>query len=106
MPSEHFEIRWQFADFAREYGSLVRRVDQAIAGPGLPRAEARILLELRPEPKTAAQLVAALAMDRGQVSVSVKHLEAKGLLTRGPSPLGSKSKVIELTAAGKTKASE
>lgn len=59
----------------------------------------RHLLEL--PGATHGELVAALGMTKGAVSKIARGLEAKGLLTRIPSPLDARTETLQLTPAGR-----
>jgi hypothetical protein len=61
-----------FLTFGEAYGRLLRAVD-----PGLPAAEARIVVHLRERGQSSAELARALVMDPGQVSRSVVNQERK-----------------------------
>jgi DNA-binding MarR family transcriptional regulator len=52
-----------------------------------------------------ADLVRALAHDKGNLSHSLANLEAKGLITRTTTP-GGQAEAVDLTAAGRQRAAQ
>jgi DNA-binding MarR family transcriptional regulator len=94
-----------WAEFAGQYGHFMRSIERAGVSPGLPQAEARVAIELAHRPQTSAELTRSLAMDRGQVSRTIKSLEAKGFLER-MSPDRSQAARLELTDDGREQAYE
>jgi DNA-binding MarR family transcriptional regulator len=99
------EIRGEVNDYA-SFGD--RRAEVAAAAPRLSRLQRRILTWLAAEDQrlrgTMAiehrALVQALGHDKGNLSTSLKSLEAKGLvhITRTP---GERANAVDLTAAGR-----
>jgi DNA-binding MarR family transcriptional regulator len=83
-----------------------------MAAERLSRLQRRILAWLAAEDQRTRgtmaashqDLVQALAHDKGNVSTSLKGLEAKGLVTITRTP-GGRAEAVDLTAAGRNRAS-
>ncbi len=83
--------------YTRRLGLLNAHLDKS----PFTLTEARILYEIahREEP-TAAAIMRALDLDRGQISRTLKRFAARGLIGTSPHPDGGRSRPIELTEAG------
>ena len=68
---------------------------------GLSFARVRALRRLAAEPLTLRALAERLAADPPYVTLLVDDLEERGLVRRGPHPEDRRSKLVELTAAGR-----
>jgi len=101
---ERLEIRGEVNDYA-SFGD--RRAEVAAAAPRLSRLQRRILAWLvAEEQRTRGTMAAshedlvralvALGFDKGNVSTSLKGLEAKGLVTIARTP-GGKAEAVDLT---------
>jgi DNA-binding MarR family transcriptional regulator len=71
---------------------------------GLSFARVRALRRLAAQPHTLRALADRLAADPPYVTLIVDDLEARGLVQRLPHPDDRRSKLVQLTAAGRTAA--
>jgi DNA-binding MarR family transcriptional regulator len=86
-----------------------RRAEVAGAAPRLSRLQRRILAWLAAEEQrtrgtvsASHEALVALGVDKGNVSTSLKGLEAKGLVTITRTP-GGKAEAVDLTREGRTR---
>src|ERR1700719_5090124 len=73
----------------------------ALAPLGIHPGHKLVLLELENEgPRTQAQLAAASGYEPPTITMSVRQLEAAGLVVRRPSSTDRRATVVELSAQG------
>lgn len=99
------------AELASRLGSWIKRAEQALMtaksralspyGLTVPQYAALLMLAYIPE-ASAAQLSRACAVTPQSMSTVVENLQAKGLITREPSPVHGRVMVVRLTDAGRT----
>jgi DNA-binding MarR family transcriptional regulator len=53
-------------------------------------------------PRTQSQLAADTGFEQPTITLSVRHLEAEGLVLRGPSPTDRRATIVELTDKGRS----
>jgi DNA-binding MarR family transcriptional regulator len=105
---ERMAIRGE-VDTSASFGD--RRAEVAAAAPRLSRLQRRILSWLvaedqrlrgtmAAEHQALVQAMVALGVDKGNLSTSLKSLEAKGLVTTTRTP-GGKAKAVDLTREGR-----
>jgi len=80
------------------------RKDAVADALGLSFARVRALRRLAPEPLTLRALAERLGADPPYVTLIVDDLEGRGLVKRTPHPDDRRSKLVQLTAAGRTAA--
>lgn len=91
--------------FNRFYTQRIGVLRRDLLGTPFTLTEARILFELRQAgDTTASALVAALGLDRGQVSRLLAGLERRGLLARRPDPEDGRRRRVRLSASGRAAA--
>ena len=82
------------------FGQQRRRFLIAASALDLHPAQAGALLQLR-SPLPMTELAAALGCDNSNVTGLIDRLEARGLVSRQPSPLDRRVKHVVLTPAGR-----
>ncbi|MGH7240159.1 MAG: MarR family winged helix-turn-helix transcriptional regulator [Candidatus Saccharimonadales bacterium] len=79
-----------------------QRVDDVLRGYGMARSQFQALFWLeRSSPLTQKELLGKMNIEPATLSGLIDTLEAKGYARRKPSNNDKRSKLIELTAAGK-----
>ncbi len=74
----------------------------ALAPLGIHPGHKLLLLELeRAGPRTQAQLAAASGYEPPTITLSVRQLEAAGLVARHPSPIDGRATIVALTDQGR-----
>jgi DNA-binding MarR family transcriptional regulator len=74
----------------------------ALAPLGIHPGHKLLLLELEAAgPRTQAQLAAASGYEPPTITLSVRQLEAAGLVVRRPSPVDGRATIVELTDRGR-----
>ena len=74
----------------------------ALAPLGIHPGHKVLLLELESEgPRTQAQLAGASGYEPPTITMSVRQLEAAGLVVRRPSPTDGRATIVELTDEGR-----
>jgi len=71
-----------------------------LTGLSLPPAALHILREVRETTPTLKQLVASVELSQPTVSVHIRELEKKGLVTRSPHPSDGRATIIRITPEG------
>jgi DNA-binding MarR family transcriptional regulator len=83
--------------------SLARRFDEVLRPFGLTNGQFSLLMSLnRPEPPPMGPVASLLAMDRTTLTAALKPLERRGLLKISQDPADRRSRVLMLTAKGRT----
>jgi DNA-binding MarR family transcriptional regulator len=83
--------------------ALARRFDEALRPLGLTNGQFSLLMSLnRPLPPTIGSVASLLAMDRTTLTAALKPLERRELITIAPDPRDKRSRLLSLTAGGKT----
>ncbi len=83
--------------------ALARRFDEALRPVGLTNGQFSLLMSLnRPAPAGMASVANLLAMDRTTLTAALKPLERRGLLTVTKAPGDRRSRLLSLTAEGKS----
>lgn len=80
------------------------RKDAVSEALGLSFARVRALRRLAAQPLTLRELAERLGADPPYVTLIVHDLEERGLVQRTPHPEDRRSKLVQLTAAGRTAA--
>jgi DNA-binding MarR family transcriptional regulator len=78
-----------------------REVSEAV---GLSFSRARAVRRVADEPMSMGDLAASLGIDRPNATVLVDDLEAQGLVRRRPHPTDRRTKMVEATRKGKSRA--
>src|SRR5207237_7076309 len=73
----------------------------ALAPFGIHPGHKLLLLELAEGPRTQAELAAASGYEPPTITLSVRQLEAAGLVARRPSPTDGRATIVELSARGR-----
>lgn len=82
--------------------ALARRFDIALRPVGLTNGQFSLLMSLnRPEPPTLGSVASLLAMDRTTLTAALKPLEREGLIATTADPKDRRSRLLQLTAAGR-----
>ncbi|CAH1663421.1 MAG: MarR family transcriptional regulator [Chelatococcus sp.] len=83
--------------------ALARRFDEALRPLGLTNGQFSLLMSLnRPHPPAIGSVASLLAMDRTTLTAALKPLERRELITIAPDPRDKRSRLLSLTAGGKT----
>src|SRR5690349_8981671 len=79
-----------------------RRYDEALRPFGLTNGQFSLLMSLnRPEPAAMGPVASLLAMDRTTLTAALKPLERRGLVQITPDPADRRSRILQLTDAGR-----
>jgi DNA-binding MarR family transcriptional regulator len=82
--------------------ALGRRFDIALRPHGLTNGQFSLLMSLnRPEPPPMGPVASLLAMDRTTLTAALKPLERRGLVQIIPDPADRRSRILQLTDAGR-----
>ena len=82
---------------------LGRRFDEALRPFELTNGQFSLLMSLnRPEPPPMAPVASLLAMDRTTLTAALKPLERRGLVKVWQDPADRRSRILALTAKGKS----
>ncbi|AOJ77630.1 MarR family winged helix-turn-helix transcriptional regulator [Burkholderia ubonensis] len=82
--------------------NLARIFDDALRPLDLTNGQFSLLMSLnRPQPATMKYVASLLAMDRTTLTAALKPLERRGLLTIAQDPDDGRSRLLELTPAGR-----
>jgi DNA-binding MarR family transcriptional regulator len=82
---------------------VARRFDEALRGLNLTNGQFSLLMSLnRPEPARMRSVSTLLAMDRTTLTANLKPLERRGLLKIAADPEDKRSRLLTLTAKGRT----
>ena len=82
--------------------ALARRFDEAFRPLGLTNGQFSLLMALnRGAPAGMGAVAALLAVDRTTLTAALKPLERRGLVKVGADPSDRRSRLINLTAAGR-----
>ncbi|HYZ32399.1 MAG TPA: MarR family transcriptional regulator, partial [Crenalkalicoccus sp.] len=88
--------------FSRFYTRRIGLLHEGLLGGPLSLAEGRLVYELAQRgTATARELGAELDLDSGYLSRLLRGLEARGLLSRRPSPEDGRQALLSLTPAGR-----
>lgn len=83
--------------------ALARRFDEAFRPFGLTNGQFSLLMSLnRPDPPPMGPVASLLAMDRTTLTAALKPLERRGLVRVAPDPTDRRSRVLILTAKGRS----
>jgi DNA-binding MarR family transcriptional regulator len=83
--------------------ALARRFDEALRPFGLTNGQFSLLMSLnRPEPPPMGPVACLLAMDRTTLTAALKPLERRGLVKAAQDPSDGRSRILILTAKGKS----
>ena len=83
--------------------ALARRFDEALRPFDLTNGQFSLLMSLnRPEPPPMGPVASLLAMDRTTLTAALKPLERRGLVKVSPDPSDRRSRILILTAKGKS----
>jgi DNA-binding MarR family transcriptional regulator len=83
--------------------ALARRFDEVLRPFGLTNGQFSLLMSLnRPEPPPMGPVASLLAMDRTTLTAALKPLERSGLVKVSPDPSDGRSRVLKLTAKGRS----
>ena len=83
--------------------ALARRFDEALRPFDLTNGQFSLLMSLnRPEPPPMGPVAYLLAMDRTTLTAALKPLERRGLVKVSPDPSDRRSRILILTAKGKS----
>ena len=82
--------------------ATARRFDDALRPLGLTNGQFSLMMSLnRPEPPTIGSIAALLAMDHTTLTAALKLLERRGLIAVKPNPKDRRSRLLNLTPAGR-----
>ena len=82
--------------------ALARRFDDAFRPLGLSNGQFSLLMSLnRPAPPPLGAVASLLAMDRTTLTAALKPLARRGLVEMKPDPKDKRSRLLELTPAGR-----
>src|ERR1700690_2349665 len=83
--------------------ALARRFDEALRPFGLTNGQFSLLMSLnRPDPPPMGPVACLLAMDRTTLTAALKPLERRGLVKTAQDPSDGRSRILILTAKGKS----
>lgn len=83
--------------------ALARRFDEAFRPFNLTNGQFSLMMSLnRPQPPTLGSVAALLAMDRTTLTAALKPLERRGLIKVAVDKEDRRSRLLSLTAAGRT----
>src|ERR1700689_4858160 len=83
--------------------ALARRFDEALRPFDLTNGQFSLLMSLnRPEPPPMGPGAQLLAMDRTTLTAALKPLERRGLVKVSPDPSDRRSRILQLTAKGRS----
>src|SRR5579863_3081018 len=83
--------------------ALGRRFDEALRPHGLTNGQFSLLMSLnRPEPPSMGPVACLLAMDRTTLTAALKPLERRRLVKAAQDPSDGRSRILMLTAKGKS----
>ena len=81
---------------------LARRFDDVFRPLDLTHGQFSLLMSLnRPEPPTIGAVAELLAMDRTTLTAALKPLERRGLVVAAAHPMDRRSRLLQLTPAGR-----
>jgi DNA-binding MarR family transcriptional regulator len=87
--------------------ALARRFDEALRPLDLTNGQFSLLMSLnRPEPPSMGSVASLLAMDRTTLTAALKPLERRGLVVAAADPTDRRSRLLQLTPAGRALLSE
>jgi DNA-binding MarR family transcriptional regulator len=82
---------------------VARRFDEALRPLGLTNGQFSLLTSLnRPQPARMGSVAALLAMDRTTLTAALKPLQRRGLIDVATDPDDRRSRVLTLTASGRS----
>jgi DNA-binding MarR family transcriptional regulator len=82
--------------------ALGRRFDEALRPLALTNGQFSLLMSLnRPEPPSMGSVASLLAMDRTTLTAALKPLERRGLVVAEADPKDRRSRLLQLTPAGR-----
>jgi len=82
--------------------ALARHFDEVLKPVGLTNQQFSLLMALnRPAPPPMAPVADLLAMDRTTLTAALKPLERRGLVRTEPAPQDRRTRLLNLTEAGK-----
>jgi DNA-binding MarR family transcriptional regulator len=82
--------------------ALARRFDEALRPLGLTNGQFSLLASLnRPEPPSMGAVASLLTLDRTTLTAALKPLQRRGLVEVRPDPADRRSRLLELTEAGR-----
>jgi DNA-binding MarR family transcriptional regulator len=83
--------------------ALARRFDEQLRPFALTNGQFSLLMSLnRPEPPPMGPVASLLAMDRTTLTAALKPLERRGLVRVGSDPSDRRSRILILTAKGRS----
>jgi DNA-binding MarR family transcriptional regulator len=83
--------------------ALARRFDEQLRPFALTNGQFSLLMSLnRPEPPAMGPVASLLAMDRTTLTAALKPLERRGLVRVGSDPSDRRSRILILTAKGRS----
>jgi DNA-binding MarR family transcriptional regulator len=81
---------------------LARRFDEALRPLDLTNGQFSLLMSLnRPKPPSMGSVASLLAMDRTTLTAALKPLERRGLVVAEADPMDRRSRLLQLTPAGR-----
>jgi DNA-binding MarR family transcriptional regulator/ribosomal protein S18 acetylase RimI-like enzyme len=92
--------------FNRAVTLEVGALDASFMGRGRPLGIARTLAAISGEGTGVGELRAGLRLDSGQLSRTLRRLEAEGLVTTAPDPADRRQRIARLTDAGAAEVAE
>lgn len=96
------EVIERVREFNRFYTAALGMLDREFLRSGYSVAENRVLYELyRHDGCTANFLAEGLRLDKSYLSRMLRSFEARGLLTKRPSPEDGRALLLHLTEAGR-----
>jgi len=82
--------------------ALGRRFDEALRPLALTNGQFSLLMSLnRPEPPSMGSVASLLAMDRTTLTAALKPMERRGLVVAEADPKDRRSRLLQLTPAGR-----
>src|ERR1700737_4283350 len=82
--------------------ALARRFDEALRPLGLTNGQFSLMMSLnRPQPPSMGSVASLLAMDRTTLTAALKPLERRGLVVAAAHPMDRRSRLLQLTPAGR-----
>jgi DNA-binding MarR family transcriptional regulator len=83
--------------------ALARRFDEALRPFDLTNGQFSLLMSInRPDPPPMGPVASLLAMDRTTLTAALKPLKRRGLVKISPDPSDRRSRILILTAKGRT----
>ncbi len=90
----------QFGELIGQFRRLISEAAERVSPGMLPGAYKVFTTIVRRESLTSSALAEILMTDKGQISRTVRELEALGLIERTPDPADGRSSLLSATAEG------